>query len=513
MGKTNGNEELHLFGFRKKNKEPIKPPKENDAKNFDEFLAPIDGPNKDLNFAIKSGKKKIAGVINKLTLDFQLVSSADAEDITKQLFLLAANVDLNEKKSNQLLAAIGKFILKVSSSTSGANFVFRAWSERLISTDFSERSQSQIAFQWIMLLNQKDGSAISPQCLRQVFDESQAILVNIYNKILLTFDSQAAYKDSIGEQPGYKLLEKFACTYFYHSNKSYEHYESWILDSVSRNILFGNGLILSVLQRSENHPQVMVELLDLYVCSSIDKNHDGMAWTLFLDLFDVETTKPKDLSAIVEKMEPKIDSWSADQRSFAIEWLFLGRDTQKCKRLLVKSKGARQLASILTQEGNTNYVNELKALLNEKLEPNYTLPSGGEDQFIDINIKLMVINELMYIRKTLTPAFNIYEFAKAYDHREISVTGYEIIPEALDYMRGISIPQDLLSTIKELRYDASDEIYGNLSPFWDGEDDIFEANSLSDLEKLNNLESIDGFNEKLVDQFSSLLEKHNIQVQ
>ncbi|WP_444944722.1 DUF6892 domain-containing protein [Microbulbifer sp. ZKSA006] len=502
-----------MFGFRKKNKEPINPPKEIDVKSFDEFLLPIDGPNKDLNFAIKSGGKKIAGVINKFTLDFQLVSSADAKDITKQLLLLAANVDLKEKKSNQLLAAIGKFLLKVSSSTPGANFVFKEWTERLISADFSDRSQSQIAFQWIMIFNQKDGSAISPQCLRQVFDESQTILVEIYDKILQSFDSQAAYRDNKGEQPGYKLLEVFACTYFYHSNKSYKHYESLILDSVSRNIIFGNGLILSVLQRSENHPEIMAELLDLYVCASIDENHDGMAWTLFLDLFDVETTKPKDLSAIVEKMEPKIDSWSISQKSFAIEWLYLGGDSHKCKRLLVKSKGARELATILTQEGNTNYINELKTLLNEKLEPEYTLPSGGEDQFIDINIKLMVINELMYIRKTLTPAFDIYKFAKEYDHREISVTGYEIIPEALDYMRGISIPQELLSTIKELRYDASEEIYGNLSPFWDGEDDIFEASSLSDLDKLNNLESIGEFSEKLVSEFSSLLENNNIQVQ
>ncbi|MCO1336472.1 hypothetical protein MO867_19250 [Microbulbifer sp. OS29] len=44
----------------------------------------------------------------------------------------------------------------------------------------------------------------------------------------------------------------------------------------------------------------------------------------------------------------------------------------------------------------------------------------------------------MYERKLLVPEFDLRAFAKEYDRSEISVSGYDVVPEALEYMRGIA---------------------------------------------------------------------------
>ncbi|PWW36476.1 hypothetical protein DFO83_107185 [Idiomarina loihiensis] len=51
-----------------------------------------------------------------------------------------------------------------------------------------------------------------------------------------------------------------------------------------------------------------------------------------------------------------------------------------------------------------------------------------------------------------------------------------------------------------------------VEPFWDGEDDRFEVSSLSDLDKLENIQEIEGLNEQLVESFSPIIESKNITV-
>lgn len=112
---------------------------------------------------------------------------------------------------------------------------------------------------------------------------------------------------------------------------------------------------------------------------------------------------------------------------------------------------AGKLAKLLASNGKGRAATQLSSLLAQQgVSSSYKLPTGGEAQFEDLNFKLMVIDELMYINKLLSPEFNLRDFAKAYDAREISVSGYESIPEALDYMRGLAIPQELLSRITHL---------------------------------------------------------------
>ena len=53
---------------------------------------------------------------------------------------------------------------------------------------------------------------------------------------------------------------------------------------------------------------------------------------------------------------------------------------------------------------------------------------------------------------------------------------------------------DLLIDIKEMKPDGGDEIYGQLIPFWDGEDDQFDVESVEDIKHLPNLKATNSMN-------------------
>ncbi|MDX9953092.1 MAG: hypothetical protein RBT75_03305 [Anaerolineae bacterium] len=113
-------------------------------------------------------------------------------------------------------------------------------------------------------------------------------------------------------------------------------------------------------------------------------------------------------------------------------------------------------------------------------------------QFQDFNFKLAVIERLMYEQGVLKPPFDVYEFVEGYAARKIDIEeeGYDIIPEVRAYFEQLEIPAELLPLIEEINMDGGDIIYGQLYPFWDGEDDVFNIQSAEDAALLPNLKSV-----------------------
>lgn len=113
-------------------------------------------------------------------------------------------------------------------------------------------------------------------------------------------------------------------------------------------------------------------------------------------------------------------------------------------------------------------------------------------KFKDFNFKLAVVQRLMYEQGILTPRFDVYDFVKGYAARHIDIEeeGYDIIPEVRQYFEALEIPVDILPHITEIDQDGGDEIYGQLYPFWDGEDDTFNIQSAEDAALLPNLKSV-----------------------
>ena len=115
-------------------------------------------------------------------------------------------------------------------------------------------------------------------------------------------------------------------------------------------------------------------------------------------------------------------------------------------------------------------------------------------KFDNFNFKLCIIQELMYNKNLLLPKFDVYDFAEEYDKREIDIEeeGYEPIKEIVDWFQKIEIPISLASYIEKIRMDGGNEIYTQIIPFGDGEDDYFDIKEISEdeIKQFPNLKKI-----------------------
>ena len=121
----------------------------------------------------------------------------------------------------------------------------------------------------------------------------------------------------------------------------------------------------------------------------------------------------------------------------------------------------------------------------------YKLKETDEEllHFDNINFKLTIIQVLMYDLLVLKPYFDIYDFAEEFSEEEIDTESMEIIQPALEYMMNLPIPKKYAEQVQEIYMDGGNEIYLNLIPQWDGEDDGFDLNevSLKELQQFSNL--------------------------
>ena len=121
----------------------------------------------------------------------------------------------------------------------------------------------------------------------------------------------------------------------------------------------------------------------------------------------------------------------------------------------------------------------------------YKLKETDEEllHFDNINFKLAIIQVLMYDLEVLKPIFNIFDFAEEASELNIDTESMEIIQPALEYMMNLPIPKKYAEQVQEIYMDGGNEIYLNLIPQWDGEDDGFDLNevSLKELQQFPNL--------------------------
>lgn len=110
--------------------------------------------------------------------------------------------------------------------------------------------------------------------------------------------------------------------------------------------------------------------------------------------------------------------------------------------------------------------------------------------FDHLNFKLAIIQVLMYEEEVLKPAFDIFDFAEEFSDLDIDTESMEIIQPALDYFEKLQIPKEYAQHVQEIDMDGGNEIYMNLIPQWDGEDETFDLNEVSveELKQFPNLE-------------------------
>lgn len=136
--------------------------------------------------------------------------------------------------------------------------------------------------------------------------------------------------------------------------------------------------------------------------------------------------------------------------------------------------------------------------------------------FKNLNFKLAVVQHLMYDKGLLEPRFDAYEFAAEYTRRKIDIDseGYEPIPEILRWFEKLPVPARLAEYVTELEMDGGDEIYTQICPFWDGEDNRFSVDSIaeSELKQFPRLKRVTLMSSR-PDRVTPLLEKQGIEVE
>ncbi|MCM1946043.1 MULTISPECIES: DUF6892 domain-containing protein [Streptomyces] len=116
--------------------------------------------------------------------------------------------------------------------------------------------------------------------------------------------------------------------------------------------------------------------------------------------------------------------------------------------------------------------------------------------FRDFNLKLVVIDALMYRQDLLTPAFDLDARMRerGIDIPAVYVLENDIDDEVLDesrtFFEELVIGDELLAGVDTLCFDAGQEIYRQCAPAWGGEDDLFDIRTLDDLALLPNLKRV-----------------------
>ncbi len=108
--------------------------------------------------------------------------------------------------------------------------------------------------------------------------------------------------------------------------------------------------------------------------------------------------------------------------------------------------------------------------------------------FADTNFKLAVVQELMY-DQSLLPKFRLANHAaeQGFTYDAWSV---EAVPEALAHFEALEVPVELAEKITKIEMDGGNEIYLEIAPGWDGEDDLFDVDEFADLRHFPNLRSM-----------------------
>ncbi|MFF2082761.1 DUF6892 domain-containing protein [Nocardia sp. NPDC058176] len=118
--------------------------------------------------------------------------------------------------------------------------------------------------------------------------------------------------------------------------------------------------------------------------------------------------------------------------------------------------------------------------------------------FVDFNLKLAVVEELMYGESPKLAPWSLEDtlVAQGFDG---DLWGYstdnyfdQVMPEARAHFESLELSAELLAGIEQLIFDGGSRIYAECCPHWDGEGEQFDVARLDDLHLLPNLKRVLG---------------------
>ena len=120
----------------------------------------------------------------------------------------------------------------------------------------------------------------------------------------------------------------------------------------------------------------------------------------------------------------------------------------------------------------------------------------------------------MYDLNLLKPCFDIYDFADEHKEIEINTDSYTVIEPALNFFIKLSIPMEYAQYVEKIYMDGGNEVYMNIIPQWDGEDECFDLNNItsSEISQFPNLKEATIMSSNF-DKVKGIFEAENIDVE
>ena len=134
--------------------------------------------------------------------------------------------------------------------------------------------------------------------------------------------------------------------------------------------------------------------------------------------------------------------------------------------------------------------------------------------FDTLNFKLAIIQVLMYDLHLLKPEFDIYDYADHYEGEKIDTDSDIIIEPAMNFFKEMEIPKNFAPYVEMLYMDGGNDVYMNIIPQWDGEDESFDLNeiTLEELQQFPNLKKANLMSSDF-DKVKEVFEAANIAVE
>ena len=141
-----------------------------------------------------------------------------------------------------------------------------------------------------------------------------------------------------------------------------------------------------------------------------------------------------------------------------------------------------ELAKLVTSRKNSDSKESVLVSFQEGRESDIL-------HFDTLNFKLAIIQVLMYDLHLLKPEFDIYAFADHYEEEKIDTDSDIIIEPAMNFFKEMEIPKNFAPYVEMLYMDGGNDLYMNIIPQWDGEDESFDLNeiTLEELQQFPNL--------------------------
>lgn len=123
--------------------------------------------------------------------------------------------------------------------------------------------------------------------------------------------------------------------------------------------------------------------------------------------------------------------------------------------------------------------------------PFYPAPEGAPgDPFSDVNFKLAVMSALAddgIISLGSPPQLAQHLLGDRFDYER---EGYHPIPAVQDYLARYPLTPDMLGLLGTLNLDGGNALYHHIWPFWDGESDDFDIQSLEGIASCPNIRQL-----------------------